>query len=1147
MQEIGDFPGLTICQMLNKVSRTLSKATAGSRVNPVDLDDVDAMDLDDVDQEFGSDEEEEDVEVDSDDDWETGIPKQEPQTRSNTINRESKNRAAMLALNTRIRQDLRAAKQAGFRVSHLGQLLNNGDDSFVTISCRISKFGISKEALQAWHLDPQLYFTMVIRYTAGYCSLARLMKEESSSSANGMHIRVGLTQRYKITLAEAIDAFSETVDKSKQLNTVAEEVEAASHGLAPFFISRPLNELLRDRLVVLLKYRSKYAFSWNGAEGYYNDSQGMSTAASDDLNAKYWQTEESHNASLPSIVTKDHYGDIQDSKWTTDEEASFPLVAMQFALRHLVRCTEFCLVCHCKVEADFEALKPYVCSKPLCLYQYMALGFGPSIEHEIMTQPQVVDLLVSFCYSSALTYNALKVFPDGMGLTVPPASWFTSYSMNHGRHYHMGPDPAEVPQASSQKRNGVPEVVYKARLDGSKNELIFAPGDKIPPLRTGTWICLSNPKSADGPKIHCRVIETLFPTVRLGHAIIPPSKPSNSSQDEKKNTSATAKTQVTSNAQDAVLTPAATLPPNATGLQTLTKFPEATFTIYDQNFDDLDATSKSKTIRILLDTLPSISRLKDYLETGRHSSLNSWADRLSPAALGVLRWIIASNRSCIIQVDRPDGTTNSSEERVSGMPEYVQFRFAQGAPDKEQRFIQSVRENIENAQKNVNHPTLFAWHGSSIYNWHSIVREGLHFKDIVNGRAMGNGVYFSPHASTSLGYSGASRYLGGDPGLHPSMWPHSQLRISDALSLNEIVNRPDQFVNTTPHLVVAQLDWIQTRYLFVRCNFPRDDFKEVLPSEVYAQDPKYTATGAQNTPISIPITALSKSRRPSAAKISKNGAKKARLSDEEDITYLSEDTDIEDLEIFFDHKDEQALSKDANGSATKGKSKAVAIPDKPDCAKTDFVPGSLDHSTLPVLNPPAYATPVGTRTLQKELQATLKIQDATPAHELGWYIDRELISNVYQWIIELHSFEAHLPLAKDMKSRKLKSIVMELRFGATYPMSPPFVRVIRPRFLSFMHGGGGHVTAGGALCMELLTNSGWSVASNIESVLVQVRAAISSTDPKPARLENGPVRDYGTGEAVEAYIRACNTHGMVFTFLLSHLTNISYVSSFLRM
>ncbi len=97
-----------------------------------------------------------------------------------------------------------------------------------------------------------------------------------------------------------------------------------------------------------------------------------------------------------------------------------PLLAMQFALRHLVRCTEFCLVCHCKVDADFEALKPYVCSKPLCLYQYMSLDFGPSIEHEIVTQPHVVDLLVSFCYSSA-SAQKLRSVPTGLALMVAKA------------------------------------------------------------------------------------------------------------------------------------------------------------------------------------------------------------------------------------------------------------------------------------------------------------------------------------------------------------------------------------------------------------------------------------------------------------------------------------------------------------------------------------------------------------------------------------------------------------------------------------------------------------------------------------------------------------------------------------------------------
>jgi ubiquitin-conjugating enzyme E2 Q len=171
---------------------------------------------------------------------------------------------------------------------------------------------------------------------------------------------------------------------------------------------------------------------------------------------------------------------------------------------------------------------------------------------------------------------------------------------------------------------------------------------------------------------------------------------------------------------------------------------------------------------------------------------------------------------------------------------------------------------------------------------------------------------------------------------------------------------------------------------------------------------------------------------------------------------------------------------------------------------------------------------MATQALSRELRTIMKIQDTTPLNELGWYINKELVKNVYQWIVELHSFDAELPLSKDMKKASIKSVVLEMRFGRDYPMSPPFVRVIRPRFLSFMAGGGGHVTAGGALCMELLTNSGWTAVSSIEGVLLQVRMAISNLEPKPARLESTskqPQRDYGVSEAMQAYIRACNTHG----------------------
>ena len=158
----------------------------------------------------------------------------------------------------------------------------------------------------------------------------------------------------------------------------------------------------------------------------------------------------------------------------------------------------------------------------------------------------------------------------------------------------------------------------------------------------------------------------------------------------------------------------------------------------------------------------------------------------------------------------------------------------------------------------------------------------------------------------------------------------------------------------------------------------------------------------------------------------------------------------------------------------------------------------------------------------------MAVQNQTPLHELGWYIDADSVSNVYQWIVELHSFESSLPLAQDMKKSGATSIVCEIRFGKEYPHSPPFVRVIRPRLLPFTQGGGGHVTGGGAMCMELLTNSGWSAVSSIESVLLQVRMAVMNLEPKPARLASTSKhqqQDYGIGEAMTAYVRACRAHG----------------------
>lgn len=1122
LDDMSNCPGMKVFDMMAKVVKTLDKATAGSRNNPVDIDGGDPMQIDsDIEPE------ESDDLIDYDSDagaWSPKSPKHHSSSTTAQVHRGD--RTEILASNARIRNDLRFAKEAGFRVCCLGNLLN-GRDGFVTLSCRVAKLGISDEALQAWHLEPAQYFILLIRYTAGYKDLDRLVSQSISHGTNGVQMRVGLSSRYKIAIDEAVAAFAILEDKSKSRKLIPTQASSTSKkgGLGRLFIGKPLEDLLNDRLVPLLRYRNAMGFRWGGAEDFFNDHQGRNLDGEHAVNPKYWAEDlSSHIETLPKLVTEDHIT-------SSPKERSFPLTAMQFALRHLVRCTEFCLVCNCKVEADFEALKPYVCSKPLCLYQYMSLGFGPSIEHEIITQPHVVDLLISFCYTSA-TFRKLRYLPTGMALMVPAPALMTERQMfdySYGARYAPNPATDGVgPYQASNRPKAVQEgKQYKARFDRQRMELLFWPG-AAQVVHPGNWISFVLATASD-ERHHCKVIEVLHPTVRLAAPVIRTTKKIGKADQQ---TTLGGSQRYLPGASKAnvptTLTPATTPPPTILAETSTSQHPEIQFIVYDQNFDDLDDKEKQHSICMLLETLPSVQQMGDYLrgKSGQDASLRQWADRISPAALGVLRWIIASNRSCIIQVDSLDGSDRKSEQRVSGMPGWMQFRFAQGAPDKEQRFVTSIRDTTPKER----YPTIFAWHGSPLHNWHGIVREGLHFEKADHGRAFGDGVYHSLQAHTSVGYSGmgySSRGYGGgeDTMLTPGEWPHSQLRISQAIALNEIVNAPSQFVSRSPHLVVAQLDWIQSRYLFVRCNMQGTPLQDIPPTQVYDQDPSYTPVGEKNSQIIMPVTAVSKSRRPVSKTVTvKSGNKKikvANVQELEESAMMSDDTDYEDLEIFFSDTEEKQLNKGKGKILPKLPSLA-----RPDVSKTDFAPGSLNHDSLPLLEPPSYATSMATKALQRELTATLKVQDTHPAHELGWYIDRELINNVYQWIVELHSFESHLPLAQDMKTKGIKSVVMEIRFGKNYPMSPPFVRVIRPRFLSFMAGGGGHVTAGGALCMELLTNSGWSAVSNIESVLLQVRLAMSSTDPKPARLESGMIKDYQVGEAVEAFVRACHTHGV---------------------
>jgi len=180
-----------------------------------------------------------------------------------------------------------------------------------------------------------------------------------------------------------------------------------------------------------------------------------------------------------------------------------------------------------------------------------------------------------------------------------------------------------------------------------------------------------------------------------------------------------------------------------------------------------------------------------------------------------------------------------------------------------------------------------------------------------------------------------------------------------------------------------------------------------------------------------------------------------------------------------------------------------------------------------VINPKEFleiGSPVATMRLIKDLKNIQKTNPKDLGFSAAPVLDQKSgMENLYQWHVKLFGFDKDTDLYKDMEMFKKKTqqdhILIELRFSKDYPFAPPFVRVVRPRF-AFRTG---HVTIGGSICMELLTNSGWNSTNDIESILIQIRAEMTGGN---ARLDAGMSNtyEYTEQEAWEAFNRAAGTH-----------------------
>ncbi|KAL4268089.1 UBC core domain-containing protein [Pleurotus pulmonarius] len=965
IESIADFSPQPIESMISKLFMTLSR-----RIQRVkDQDDHEMSE-----PEEGSDDEDEYEGYESFDD-----------DRFSSARRPEARPHAPLA---RINKDFVETVAAGYRPGFTRFL---GGDYCISISLPIITLTemIPPRALMAWDrrlLSRRQHLTLLISGFHGhYPPLAAdgFYHRDATGSGTSIAFRVGLSSTYKASAKEAKEAFRTfgLVSNDIQESTATSDEAKDDGRFETFSLSTPLDTLLNTYFLKIIQLRIKFGLGWAAAELLCSLVEQKQLSAEDVYQGNYEaireEDEEERNLGTTYVLPQDPLANLSPMA-----EFNLPLVAFSYLLRRIQFISRYCVVCHNKTRAQFEALKPYVCESKLCSYQYYAYNQGPSLEYEIIHNAEMVDLLVALAYSSAAEGVMDDPLPIGMALRVP------------------------------------------------------MPARALP----GVW-----------------------------SAHLPP---------------------VQANEAQEVLTP------DENGL-------------YD--FDQLSKQKMRMSIAELINSLPSIEKMKMHLlqrpQPGSSKpKLKDLDPAILPAAWSILRWCVAS---CTAHLEELEG------DNIVGNidPTWRQFRFSVGAPDAEAKFktaIHDAQGRCKNAKK---FPTLYAFHGSPLKNWHSIIRHGLWYKEVTHGRAYGHGVYLAKDGAISMGY--------GQP--TATTWRNSGILPSSCIALAEVVNVPKEFVSHNPYYVVKDTNWIMCRYLLVKGNLRADE----------ESSPESNASSANAPPQAAGVIAPNVPIDPNAAVTLNNKAiiipdptfQIGRLVAARREEHVEEENDEEDQHIFNLEAESVALTQVLDSEP---------VPDW--TPNRDYVRQAVAN----LMPPPLEASTAATTAIQRELRAMLKEQTVASRrpgglHELGWFLPNlgedddngggGIMDNLFQWIVELHSFDESLPLTEQMKSKGINSLIFEIRFPPNFPHSPPFFRLLTPRFLGFSQGGGGHITLGGSICMDLLTADGWLPSYSISSVLLQIRLAISNLEPFPAKLSRDWDRPYGILEALDGYKRAAMTHG----------------------
>jgi ubiquitin-conjugating enzyme E2 Q len=460
---------------------------------------------------------------------------------------------------------------------------------------------------------------------------------------------------------------------------------------------------------------------------------------------------------------------------------------------------------------------------------------------------------------------------------------------------------------------------------------------------------------------------------------------------------------------------------------------------------EMDTNKDIQKLRELASHMPDIRVLKSL--TTDELTCRDYISSQIPNGIEVyklMRYIIATNRLNLIPLKEED----CIQKLTNGVSQYI--------------VTNHPAETIKNFEaKKKKRGSFFAFHGSSIENWYSILRNGI--RNLSNthlmtaGAAYGSGVYCAENFSTSIGYCrfGAN--------ISPS-YPHSILLGKACMAIIEVIKN-EKFIKGSGIYVVQNDKDIIIRYILI-------------------------------------LSSIAQTLNTSASEL---GLEKHYPNVSE--KYLKASVDRQSSRI------EKAIKKAKEAEENQSKPAPVVEEEKLSPEKEKILKDIEEKFS-------GQGSITTNKRLMQEYKYLVSSKDCK-----GITVEfRD--SNLYVWDIKLDvkTFEIGKQLRADFKEycKKYKrhpEIAFEMRFDSNYPFSPPFLRVIRPRF-AFRTG---HVTVGGSICMQSITRSGWIPVRTVESIFIEILFNMAEGG---ARLDlNGSISDYGFEEAKEAFNRVAQQHG----------------------